>query len=154
MSKHLHDRLHLTFAELGALLATREMLVRGLLVHEEIPDVVPGQHTFNMSVPCRQEDCGTVTCIGGTMALIMGCPPGTYVDCSPPHLRALFYPEPVFQAGVKSYRDITVKQSIMAIDNFLLYGKPRWLDVVKATTKRPAAKKRKQVPQHGRRKRR
>ncbi len=121
-----HTELNITFAELGALLGTRAMLKHKVLVHE--PERFPDddKHIFNMDVSCRTEDCGSVACIGGTMAMIMGRDDWNarqYVSHANGALRRLFFP---MEGVLNNFSKITPKQSIQAIDNFLTTGEPNW----------------------------
>jgi hypothetical protein len=69
--KHAH--LPITFAELGALLGTEQLMKNHVIVHVP-PDVNPHDdaHEFNMNVTCKVKGCASIGCIGGTMAQIMG----------------------------------------------------------------------------------
>lgn len=136
MKKHLHEKLKITFQELGALLGTRAMLDTQLLPktpknHVSQYNLPDNRHEFNMNYACiRGGECGTVSCIGGTMALIMGEDPDDYVG-KYGHgsiggvFRTLFYPE-VRGETLHSFATITAKQGVKAIDNFLQCGTPRW----------------------------
>lgn len=122
--KHLHERRGVTFQELGAVLGTREMLRLGVLKHSKANYPKAGEHTFNMNVACNRLDCGTASCIGGTMAMLMGRFNTTmdYVQCNrSASLEDLFYP-PQYLDWDKA----TNKVAIQAIDNWLKDGKPRW----------------------------
>lgn len=130
-NKHLHEKLGISFAELGALLGTRTLIERGLLTHLHPFDFFADDrgHYINMGVTCKQnKHCGSVHCIGGTMALLMGMDPHTANDyvaekefgSRTKGLSALFYPKDF------DYDRITPKQMIAAIDNYLKDGKPRW----------------------------
>lgn len=124
-TQHLHEKRGITFQEMGALLGVREMLARGLLkdpgaLHED------GAHDFNMNIPCRLDGhCGTVACIGGTMALLMGqLSPSRYVAGGGLNgkLGRLFYPD----TALVQWQSITPAQAVRAIDNWLDNGNPRW----------------------------
>jgi len=133
MAKALsHDKLGITFAEHGALIGTRYMLAGGILKHT--PGVFGvghgNKHSFNMSISCDVVGCGSVSCIGGTMAMIMGMrdpyDAEHYVCNAWGELGKLFYPN---HPSVSMY-DITVEQSIRAIDNFLTTGRAKWHKVL------------------------
>ncbi len=131
-----YKELGITFAEYGALLGTRQLLWSGQLTHCETntDNPPPGQH-FNMDVAGIKDECGTIACIGGTMAIIMGKvdPSGDvrtlegaaqhYVSCERSiTLDALFYP----RENDLSWGRITAEQAVEAIDNFLTTGRPMW----------------------------
>ena len=117
-----HEELGISFAEYGALIATRTMLACGVLVHGKT--VVPHEHHFNMAVLCKVGgNCGTLSCIGGTMALIMGYDQrraADYIVRSKGELENLFFPSRPL------YRDLTTKQALAAIDNYLTTGQAQW----------------------------
>lgn len=140
--QHLHEKLGITFQELGALLGTRALIVSGALVHDGTKRCDPGVHKINMNCACDVYECGSVHCIGGTMGLLMGkdqWETDTYVRKSryESPLGDLFYPpvpdnrsltvgaaaEP---SGGAFYLTITPDKMLAAIDNFLENGKPRW----------------------------
>ncbi len=128
-----HTELNISFAELGALLGARAMLKHEVLVHSTRARPVDDVHAFNMEIACNVENCGSVACIGGTMAMIMcmeELDAKWYVSKkSSGALRRLFYPTD--EPGVcVSYCHITAKQSIKAIDNFLTTGEPKWKQVL------------------------
>lgn len=141
--KHLHERRGVTFQELGALLGTRALLASKLVTYGPRDDPPEHAHTFNMATACQTQDCGTVGCIGGTMALIMGTSPQHYVgrqdgadnpwrtDGSKwrsQTLHDLFYPPEGDR--LTPWDQITVKQAIRAIDNWLDTGKPGWKSIL------------------------
>lgn len=142
-----HDELGITFVELGTLLGTRAMLDLGVLQHLDIPDNVDtsaaadeigGAHVFNMNVPCKlNKECGSIHCIGGTMAVLMGlneensdyyvaqgaagARPGFLGHSE--NLRDLFFPP-----GVE-YNSITPQEAVKVIDTFLTTGVVDWSSV-------------------------
>ena len=80
MAKSLHEKRKVTFQELGALYGTRTMMANHVLVHDPQQErVYNNEHGFNMATQGKQHGCGTVSCIGGTMAFIMGADPIMYV---------------------------------------------------------------------------
>ena len=131
-----HEELGMTFAEYGALLGTRELLRSSLMGHG--PDGFPSarEHTFNMNVCCITFACGSVSCIGGTMALIMGVCVRDIRDyvCSHEVLRSLFFP-----SGF-NFNLVTAEQAVAAIDNFLETGAPRWSEVLGDSAAEPSVK--------------
>jgi hypothetical protein len=140
MSLPLHERRKITFAEYGALLGTRAMLVMKALTHTKKRDVKPHKHQFNMAVQCKLDECGSVGCIGGTMALIMGKSEidakyyvGTcnHIGTASKSFQELFFPPPIRDLRV-NWEDITPAQSVVAIDNWLKTGKPNWKKAIKS----------------------
>lgn len=138
----VHDKRKITFAELGALLGTRTMIANNLIVHVPDPDnmaeqldgrMEEGEHLFTMEITCKSEGCGSIGCIAGTMALIMGIGvPATYVskhfhdpEFNTRPIAKLFYPPQRYD-----YSKITPKQAVKAIDNFLEYGNPKWASIL------------------------
>lgn len=129
---HLHERRGLSFAEYGALLGVRELLASGQMAHTKRDSVAGSQHLFNMGVTCNaNEGCGSVQCIGGAMALIMGMGDldarrfvGGRRDQA--GLGELFYPPTKY-----AFRLIEPQQAVQAIDNFRKYGKPRWETILR-----------------------
>jgi hypothetical protein len=135
--QHLHEKRGITFPEYGALLGTRAMLAAGTLEHGKACHTVPlpHEHQFDMNKSCFAYGCGTVSCIGGTMALIMGMSPSTarsYVSNSSETLRDLFYPQDLHST---KWHRITPRQAVKAIDNWLRTGKPMWKNVLHKATK-------------------
>ncbi len=117
-----HTELGISFAELGALYGVRAMLVAGVLRTTLKPDT----HVFDMECTWKPNgECGSIACIGGTMALIMGynraaC--AAYVGGQEnPNLELLFYPD-----ESRDWDWITPKIAVKAIDNFLATGLPKW----------------------------
>lgn len=139
MKYRSHEKLGISFAEYGALLGTRAMLAAKVIEHGT--QLQPNKHLFDMGTACTMERCGSVTCIGGTMGLIMFDSPTKaqeFVDAAfcdvhavraaPPSIWSeLFFPG-IVSLGQKgkwkgrytlNYERITPKQAILAIDNFL-----------------------------------
>ena len=142
--KSAHEKLGITFAELGALYGTRALLAAGVLtgtdecmIHDDSDtelqynEIENGVHRFNMNVAAKGQGCASISCIGGTMGLIMGKTVGeahhyvgsfdrrgnSYTDPkvhSRP-LHALFFPE----IDADDWARIKPDQAIEAIDNFL-----------------------------------
>ncbi len=136
--RHIHEKLGLSFQEYGALLATREMLKRKDIVHITQEGGQNGKaHVFNMNHTGSKNDaCGTISCIGGTMAFIMGENPDNYVSTGGLNLglQELFFPDYDRKKGGHShdilYETISAKQAVKAIDNYLKYGSPRWRSIL------------------------
>jgi len=142
LAKHLHEKRGITFQELGALFAVREMLKAQVVTHTADRYVDESGHYVNMNVTCKLNgSCGSIGCIGGTMALIMGHSEGA-ADCyvmahhdtrgNDASLGALFFP-PTNRAddAAAVYRNITPTQMIAAITNFIERGKPFWKAVLR-----------------------
>lgn len=138
--------LGITLQELGALLGVRELLKARKLVYlpnpqkgAKLKEVNDGAQGFNMTgaadcVRSRGHDCGTAYCIGGAMAFLMKDSPAHYVANVNGKLKPLFYPN--FGDHLHPWANITAKQAVKAIDNFLAYGNPRWDTVVGLKKKR------------------
>ncbi len=134
-----HSKLGLSFAEFGALLGTRTMLANNAVVDAKgVHETDEKTHKFNMSVPCNARRCGSVACIGGTMAQIMGMDaidassyvyerePGTAKETP---ISRLFYPPEKYD-----FDKITPAHAVKAIDNFLATGKPNWTKILPKST--------------------
>lgn len=130
-----HSKLKLSFAEFGALLGTRTLLANNAVVDAKGSQRTDEKtHKFNMEVACKVSGCGSVACIGGTMAQIMGMEPDeavSYVHLRDPHengqipISRLFFPPQEYDFG-----KITPAHAVKAIDNFLATGKPLWNKVL------------------------
>lgn len=135
-----HQELGITFAEYGALLGTRAMLVEEVLRFTPEKVTVPNIHAFNMGIACIGHSCGSVSCIGGTMGLIMGKGRDGADAYTYEHgyhtLGPLFFPgRDRSTVGYDvDYNVITPAQAVAAIDNFLNTGKPNWGAVLGLTT--------------------
>ena len=136
--KSEHERLGITFAEFGALLGTGAMLREHNLQHTPVRSVQDKHsHKFNMGMACDVNGCGTVSCIGGTMALIMGMNVrektqayvgGVFVSGNhSPALKPLFFPN---VRGIE-WDAITPAQALKAIANFKKDRKPCWKQIIK-----------------------
>lgn len=147
-TKPLHERRKVTFQELGAFYAVRAMVAAGVLQYDSSCSAKPHQHTINMRLAGEQTECGTIGCIGGNMALVMGISPGTYIGHGNTELHPILQGQPMH--GVNSitcsrallslffpptssprWRYITAKQMLAAMDNWLKDGKPRWRKVLR-----------------------
>lgn len=126
-----HETLGLAFKDVIALLGVRDALVTGVIKYSRSKCVKPANHTFNMAVSERHADCGTVGCIGGNMAMVLGVEADRYVSDAIPIIYSLFYPPIQYE-----YTRITAAESVKAIDNFLRTGKPMWVKVLGAVSKR------------------
>jgi hypothetical protein len=142
-------RRDITFQEYGALLATRELLASNFVQHDCDASLRSDEHNFNMKTACAtmchgsyhaqtdqakpQSHCGTVSCIGGTMALIMGmddrCAQRYVNNNHSPSLHELFFPPEDLD-----YNLLNNRQAVRAIDNWRRIGRPCWHRVV-ATVK-------------------
>jgi hypothetical protein len=94
------EELGLTLQQYGALLGTKELLERKVLTHTLTPEQAVNKGVgittgFNMAVwqekSCAlNKECDTVSCIGGTMDLLMG---NNESDCQPESkIFRLFFP--------------------------------------------------------------
>lgn len=142
--KNLHEKLGITFQELGALLGTEAMLKEKIITHNRKIDsgyemrtaAIGGRHVFNMASACvTNEECGSVACIGGTMAMIMGMDEDAadaYVHGYEydENLGALFFPQTAPGGYVEGFAKITAKQALQAIANYKRTGKPNWRKVL------------------------
>lgn len=114
--------------EFAALLTTREILPSRKHVRVASLDR-PAKSGFNMCIrirgPTREKKtlCNTVCCIGGTMELLLG----RELSFFDPPLKALFIPR-----IPQPWDDITPREAVAAIDNFVATGDPRWPEVVAA----------------------
>lgn len=145
-----HEKLGITFQELGALLGTRALLASGTLTHVALGAktcgykavIDPSTHDFTMRYALQQEGCGTMGCIGGTMAMIMdhnGISACTYVENggSPTEdadrigrygaMRELFYPPSNTEFN---WDRITPAVAVKAIDAFLAGKGVNWKALV------------------------
>lgn len=136
--KEPHQRLGMSFAEYGALLGTRALLASGQMQHTTAiwPTKTSPAHLFNMGVVCnKNEHCGSVQCIGGTMALILRmdeCTMANFVQDENPVFGELFFPPQGYQ-----WATIVPKQAIKAIDNFLATGEPQWEKILRKNQRFP-----------------
>lgn len=133
---HKHEKLGLTLAEYGALLAVRKLLHSGDIVQTHAEVAENGAHGFTMSViwDTTPHD-GTLGDIAGYMGYIMGMSSaqvhGWAALYSPTNhsrgslrdapLAELFYPPAEY-----AWDHISASQAVVAIDSFLAYGEPRW----------------------------
>jgi hypothetical protein len=142
--KRLHERRGVSFAEIGALLGTRNLIAAGLLEARTATNFYePGAHLFDIRVSCRNNDnCGTVSCIGGTMALIMGMDADAargYVGTRghSESLQELFYPDIFYEDdGERAWDKVTPAVAVKAIDNWLNTGDPAYHTLVDGVVKK------------------
>lgn len=139
---HIHERLGLTFQEYAALLAVRQLLVSGDIKLTYSNKPCDNGHYFNMAEPLIKGDepnteCGSVGCIGGYMAFVMGMHYGDVMDFVNAHtkdeeghqarlIRDLFFPP---DDGQFSWNDLTPEMAVEAIDNFIKTGTPQWTSI-------------------------
>lgn len=133
---HKHEKLGLTLAEYGALLAVRTLLHNGDIVQTHAEVAEDGAHGFNMSViwDTAPHD-GTLGDIAGYMGYIMGMSPAQVRGWALLHaptnqwsgslrdepLAKLLYPPPGY-----AWDHIGASHTVVAIHSFLEYGEPRW----------------------------
>lgn len=128
---HLHEQRRVTLPELLALLGVRSAIDSGLITGARGRQT----HGLNMNLSYMSiGSCGSVACIGGYMALVLGKKPERYVAgrysglreqghpdvCSEP-LIDLFFPDAVI-----GWDRITPTHCVQAIDNWLAHGNPLW----------------------------
>jgi hypothetical protein len=123
--------------EFDALRKVLGMLERGELVHEPREDAAREYH-FDPQVPngfcmdCsgEQTSCGTVACIGGWVAILMGRTRDDinhYVNSTSANssLYALYWG--------RTDRNIQPSQAAIALRNYLTHGEPRWDEALAVT---------------------
>lgn len=154
-----HEELGITFAEWGALFGFKAIAEAGIVLKPvpvkeilknsvyAIMDQHPGVHFFDMARTCHTQECGSVACIGGTVAMFMRLhDPSAYVTQHDAHrtkLDTLYYPRwnngrNVALKAPRGYDDdgslywerITPKMAAQAVDNFLRTGTPNWDKVI------------------------
>lgn len=138
-----HTKLRIHYRTYAALLAVRELLKidaikhnptvrfqRGLELGGRTLDVCPLR--FNMTMSAKTADCGTVACIGGHMALVLGdADPDVFVTNAQGALRELFYPLVLRRDGaVSAWNEVTPRHAVKAIDNYLTTGRAQWHKIV------------------------
>lgn len=138
-----HEKLGLTFRELGALLAVRQMLATGVLkyhawgyydswgAYDKMED---GCHMFNMAEPLTKAHCGSIGCVAGNMALILGEDVGAVLRkgrgydgrTENSNIAELFFPghTRLVKPDWKTCRE---KVAVRAIDQFLAGKRPDWI---------------------------
>ena len=95
--------------------------------------------TFNYEKWALEADCGTCGCIGGMADILRGVGALTalerdeeetaeWLGLSPGIGQSLFYGGST-ETGFR-YEEITAADAIAAIDNVILHGEPRWLEVI------------------------
>lgn len=129
---------NITAEERAALLEVRRQLAEGELKYNPDPsnmmpfafcdpylgDCSQRAMVFNMCIAISQADCGTVMCVGGHAARIMGYTDvreiGTFVDDK--RFESLFYPH----EGPRTYKSYTPQEAVVAIDRFLAGDEKPW----------------------------
>jgi hypothetical protein len=114
--------LDITDAELDALIKVLGMLERGELVNADPDAKIP--NGFNMGEHGR-EGCGTVACIGGWCASIMGVPMFGYVESHIEKGRPL---HELYWDRISS--DITPQQAALALRSYLTTGEANWAEAL------------------------
>lgn len=149
--KHIHEERGVTLAEFIALLGVRNMLATGLISYSADKVACPHKHTFNMETQGEVHECGSVGCIGGYMALVLGKvtpedaqPAGIRVNrgmsryvgngisdgSHSPSLRDLFFPYAKDRYGeLVGFSAYTPFMAVDAIDNWINTGDPDWQSV-------------------------
>jgi len=114
--------LKITVEEHTALQQVLQMMENGEIKDYNPYNVLSEQRGKVLSMPLayRKYKCGTVACIGGWAAILMGKNPAGYVGMSfSPSLHNLYYGK---------LCDVKVKEAITALRNFLTTGKPNWAE--------------------------
>lgn len=143
-----HEQLNITEPEMQALLTVRNGLASGEYVHAPSIHFNPNplRRGFNMSTI----HCGSAGCIGGWMAHTMLKNTSNRMISNyvvkyttavegPKASRALlplFYPDDEEDHGV--WAQITTEDAVVAIDNFLATGEPKWNAIIEAQGYEPA----------------
>lgn len=128
-----HKELGLTFPEYGALLGTKALLESGMLWHNPSGrEIGSDVHQFDLGTTCKTRDCGSISCIGGTMAIIMGMDADAadkwvWMRRYDRGLEELFFPRHLMDSH--AMEEITPEQAAAAIGNFLQTGQPEWKKV-------------------------
>lgn len=152
--KHIHEERGVTLAEFIALLGVRNMLATGLISHSTSKFACAHKHTFNMETQGEVHECGSVGCIGGYMALVLGkvtpedqqrvnrgmaryVGNGISNGSHSPSLRELFFPYAIDKRLYPvPFERFTPFMAVDAIDNWINTGKPNWQAVYDKHTKR------------------
>ena len=143
----------LTKKELGALRAVRDMLDTGLIERNRpttgiwIRDhiALAMKRIFDMSIPLKTTNCGTVACIGGWTGAMMGMSPANAENFVTNYneggkFHELFYP--VYNSKLTAhYGKIKPEHAVKAIDNFLATGNPNWMKVLPVELRKYARQK-------------
>lgn len=136
----------LTTKERGALVAVRDMLASGEIVHKRNADSLPGsmrehfviglKRIFNMGCTAEATECGSVGCIGGWMGAMMGMTIDEAADFVADaqagddnywnENKGNKFSDLFFPPAKINYERITEKQAVRAINSFLKTGKPNW----------------------------
>lgn len=124
--------LGITEAEQEALIKVLGMLERDELVHyrrpaficwsQVEPDIPNG---FNMETQGIRKPCGTVACIGGWVAFLIGQSQDDYVNKAEDVDGGL---HDLYWGHVDA--DTTPAQAALAVRNYLTDGDPRWNEIV------------------------
>lgn len=123
------EALGVSRAEWSALAAVLGMLERGELCHG---NEAVGQ-AFCMSATFAKDDCGTIGCIGGYVAMLMGeSSPDDYIcqyrDSGA--LTKLYFPRKPDGGLLPTLYQVTTEQAAIALRNFLATGEPDWREAI------------------------
>lgn len=128
------EQLGISKREFGALRRVRDGLRSGRYVHT--PNVSDPPKTrkrlFNMKYDSASTNCGTAACIGGWMAKEMRKSAFDCVMNAEGSLKKLFFP----QINYDRWDDITPKQAVTAINNFLKTGNPKWREATRKSSRK------------------
>lgn len=122
--------LKITRWEREGLIALIGPLSRGDLA---VDMTLPEQEIFKPFLLVFKRPCGTVRCIGGSLAAAHGIDAEHYVNrarVGHPTLRALFFPTDGVRRDPHPAWHCSSQQAASAIINFLMFGEPRWDDVM------------------------
>ena len=125
--------LQITDVEHNALVNVLGMLEREELAfgkrYEDTDQIMPTSiKTFHMNITYSKSRCGTVACIGGWAAILMGRDPIDYVQGRgswplPEELRKLFWPGDSGSLATRS-------QAAIALRSYLTIGEANWDDAL------------------------
>lgn len=118
--------LQITDAEFEALVKVLGMLEREELVRAKpkpCAGLGPFTGHFNMAFFNTATECGTVCCIAGTAALLMGKP---FNAGRTPQLKSLCYP----LAAGPDWEIITPPHAAIALRDYLTHGDTNWVEAM------------------------
>lgn len=125
------DELKISEEELSAAISVLGMFERGEIVHQTPisnfrdwdAETPIAKRSFNMACSGVQADCGTIACIGGWMAVLMGYQ-GKGINAYVNSTRADSTLYPLF--WLRTDIRITADQAATALRSYLTTGDARW----------------------------
>lgn len=119
--------LGISDAEYSALQAVLRMFEREEVVHSSGVDDYQGA-CFNMGSTWSRSDCGTLGCIGGYVATVLGVSPDKYIYQYQNfgRLTQLYFPRNKNGCLIDELISVTPAQAALAIRSLLTTGEPRW----------------------------